>query len=76
MVVAEGAVPADGQVSVIVNKAIRGTYTLVLDPAGKATGPVESEDTLDIVLPEILGIDGPTTVMPTDMTSVLVDASS
>ncbi len=64
---------SDGMVVVVVKKAKRGTYNLTLDPAGKTAGPVESKDSIEIVSPEIMGIDGADTVMPSDMATVIVD---
>lgn len=64
---------SDTMVSVTVNKAIYGNYTIQLTPAGKGMEPVESTETIDIVLPRITGVDGPTTVMPNDETAVTVD---
>lgn len=48
---------ADDRVTVEVKKAIAGTFTILLTPAGKEQTTAESPDTLSIVRPVIVGID-------------------
>jgi len=57
---------SDGLVVVQVKKAVAGVYHVVIDPPGNAAGSAESEDTLEILRPTIVGIEGETALFPGD----------
>jgi hypothetical protein len=64
---------ADGLVTVEVKKAIVGTFTILLDPAGKNTPAAESTDTLAVVAPSILSLDEDNVGLPNAEVCMTVD---
>jgi hypothetical protein len=64
---------SDTLVTVEVKKALLGTFTILLDPSGKANEPTESKDTVTIVPPVITELSEDNIGLPKAEVSMTVD---